>query len=661
MPSRWRSLITSRCLGVAAVATLVAGSAGLAQDQTETGEFVGPPVDTINAPPDAVGPPADSMAAPEARPGAPAELEPQPRDAPAGDAPEPIHLYAPDQLDELVGRIALYPDDLIAIVLPAATFPLQVVEAQRFLERLEHESNLEVDPEWDESVVALLNYPDVVSLMNDDLAWMEQLGEAVVNQQPDVLEAISRFRNRAEAAGNLKSDEHQIVSRPDEVIEIEPADPEVIYVPYYEPERVIYYQPAPVFYYYARPCPVYYYSYPAHYWNTWYGPFRYWRPRHFWSVPIVFNITWVNYNVHVHDHGRWRPPHFGDWHHGRHHWHGDGHHDRWNDGDRGDRDGRDRAGAWTNDDRHDRDHGGSANDRRHVAPKPARSAAQNAVAVNDRRDTRVSSTTSRFKSGTANANDAQRARGDARAPKPATDSAKEPRVASRDPSQKGATGSTAGKATGTRHTPAEPIRLAEREPTRVTDNTSAGVVHGSTPHDSSTSRGDAPTRDGATAERRYTTPERDNAPQRSYAAAQRDTSPQRSYSTSGRDQGSSERTYSPHHAAPAPARGDPPNRSYATAYAEPSRSSATSSYRVAETYSPSRSGPERAASPPSARSFSQAPAPSSRSSSPAPSPSARSSSHSEGSHGSASSSGSSGSSHGSSGSRGESQGRGSRK
>src|SRR5690606_6478323 len=90
------------------------------------------------------------------------------RDASAQDAKTTLTQA---ELADLVGPIALYPDDLVAIVLPASTYPLQVVEAGRLLEARESDPNLQPDADWDDSVVALLNYPEVVELLNDDLDW----------------------------------------------------------------------------------------------------------------------------------------------------------------------------------------------------------------------------------------------------------------------------------------------------------------------------------------------------------------------------------------------------------------------------------------------------------------------------------------------------------
>lgn len=83
------------------------------------------------------------------------------------------------ELQELVGPVALYPDDLLAIVLPASAYPLQIASAARFIEALETDPSLQPDPDWDDTVVALSNYPEVIELLNDDLDWTYRLGEAV--------------------------------------------------------------------------------------------------------------------------------------------------------------------------------------------------------------------------------------------------------------------------------------------------------------------------------------------------------------------------------------------------------------------------------------------------------------------------------------------------
>jgi hypothetical protein len=167
-----------------------------------------------------------------------------------------------EELGNLVGPIALYPDDLVAIILPAATNPLQLVQADRFLDKRKADPKLPVDDKWDDAVKSLLNYPDVVKMMSADLDWTSALGEAVVADQGAVLEAIQSFRRQAQAAGNLKSDGKQVVQAQQEVITIVPADPQVIYVPQYNPTTVVVAGPAPVWGYYPTPYPSYYYPYP---------------------------------------------------------------------------------------------------------------------------------------------------------------------------------------------------------------------------------------------------------------------------------------------------------------------------------------------------------------------------------------------------------------
>jgi hypothetical protein len=179
--------------------------------------------------------------------------------APSAAVPPP----AADDLEKLVGRIALYPDDLVSIILPASTNPLQIVQADRFLDKRKADPKLAIDDKWDDAVKTLLNYPDIVKMMSADLDWTSDLGEAVVANQADVLEAVQSFRRKAQAAGNLKSDTKQVVKTEKEIIIIEPADPQVIYVPQYNPTTVVVYSAAPYYYgYYPTPYPSYYYPYP---------------------------------------------------------------------------------------------------------------------------------------------------------------------------------------------------------------------------------------------------------------------------------------------------------------------------------------------------------------------------------------------------------------
>src|SRR5882672_5600943 len=210
------------------------------------------------------------------------------------------------ELEQLVGPIALYADDLIAIVLPASTYPLQVVQAARFLDARAKDSSLQPNEGWDDSVVALLNYPEVVKRMNDNLDWTYDLGEAVLNQRADVLDAVQKFRSRAYTSGNLRSDDKQVVANDASEITIKPANPQVIYVPYYEPERVVVYQSAPVYYYYPYAYPVYYYPYPVGY---------AFDSGFFWGVTTAFVIGWHSHYVNVYHCGFSGHPYYGHVYH----------------------------------------------------------------------------------------------------------------------------------------------------------------------------------------------------------------------------------------------------------------------------------------------------------------------------------------------------------
>ena len=224
-----------------------------------------------------------------------------------GDATQAIPTMTATELEELVGPVALYPDDLLAIVLPASTYPLEIVQAARFLDEFEADSSLEPDESWDESVIALLNYPEVIRMLDQEIDWTWRLGEAVIAQQADVIAAVESFRDRAYAAGNLQSDEYQTVSNDDGVIEIDPVDEEIIYVPYYEPQEVVVYQPRRVYYYYPQAYPVYYYPYPLGYnFNS----------GHFWGVTTAYTIGWSNHYLNVHHASYWGHPYYG------HHYYG---------------------------------------------------------------------------------------------------------------------------------------------------------------------------------------------------------------------------------------------------------------------------------------------------------------------------------------------------
>ena len=136
-------------------------------------------------------------------------------------------------IEKLVEPIALYPDALLAQILPASTNPIQIVEAARYLRTQGDDINLNPDTNWHPSVKALLPVPPVLEMMNTKLSWTVELGEAVKNDQKAVLKAIQKVRSIAYEAGELSSSDKQIVIVEKEVIKVVPANPQVIYVPQY--------------------------------------------------------------------------------------------------------------------------------------------------------------------------------------------------------------------------------------------------------------------------------------------------------------------------------------------------------------------------------------------------------------------------------------------
>lgn len=161
------------------------------------------------------------------------------------DAQEPPQApqsaqQTPEELQQLVAPIALYPDSLVAQILAASTFPVQIVEADRWVQ--DH-SDLKGDAlaqavdqqPWDPSIKALAAFPTVLGNMDKNLSWASSLGDAYYNQEQDVMDAIQVMRQRARDAGNLKSTEQQTVTYQDSTIDIEPASPEIVYVPAYDP------------------------------------------------------------------------------------------------------------------------------------------------------------------------------------------------------------------------------------------------------------------------------------------------------------------------------------------------------------------------------------------------------------------------------------------
>ena len=174
------------------------------------------------------------------------EVTPQ-ASAPAAQA-APL---SPDELNQLVAPIALYPDALVAQIVAAASYPTEVVEAERWMQQnaqLKGQALAQaVDPQpWDPSVKAVTQFPSVLATMDKNLSWTSSLGEAYVDEPQNVLDAVQLMRRRAQQAGNLTSTTQETVTDQGETISIDPADPELVYVPEYDPWTV--YGPALAYY-----------------------------------------------------------------------------------------------------------------------------------------------------------------------------------------------------------------------------------------------------------------------------------------------------------------------------------------------------------------------------------------------------------------------------
>src|SRR5438270_6131229 len=178
-------------------------------------------------------------------------------------APEAPPISA-DQLDSLVAPIAMYPDPLLAQTLAAATYPLEVIQLQQWMDRNKQLKGKALDDAvikqpWDPAVQAMASVPDLVQRLDGNIQWTTELGNAFLAQQTDVMDAIQRMRGKAQAKGTLKTSKEQKVETQTvgekQVIVVQQADPSVVYVPSYDP-AVVYGPPA---------YPYYPYTYPGYY------------------------------------------------------------------------------------------------------------------------------------------------------------------------------------------------------------------------------------------------------------------------------------------------------------------------------------------------------------------------------------------------------------
>jgi hypothetical protein len=201
---------------------------------------------------------AVSVSGQEAQPSQPSQPATQPQDLASPPPSAPPQRSAAD-LEKLVGPIALFPDPLIAVMLPAACYPLEIVQAARFVADTNNIPKID-DQSWDDNVKAVAKVPAALKKMNDDLDWTSDLGQAFLDQQKDVMDMIQTLRNKASQAGTLQTSPEQTVVVTNAVVEqntgtqvayvtnqvvqIQPSNPEVIYVPQYIPSAVYYPPPA---------------------------------------------------------------------------------------------------------------------------------------------------------------------------------------------------------------------------------------------------------------------------------------------------------------------------------------------------------------------------------------------------------------------------------
>jgi hypothetical protein len=217
-------------------------------------------------------------------------------------AQTPGTTYSPEQLDQLLGPIALYPDPLIAVILPASTVPSDLALAASYLEANGAAAGIDAQP-WDPSVKALARYPDVVKWMNGNLDWTQALGAAFTEQPADVMKSVQQLRVQARAAGTLVSTPQQQVVLEGDNIRIVPAQPNIIYVPAYDP-AIVYETPVG----YAGPLITFGIGFPVGVWlgyqcnwddyGIWVGP---------WSPGWAYNRGWRDHGSGRDSWRSWQP------------------------------------------------------------------------------------------------------------------------------------------------------------------------------------------------------------------------------------------------------------------------------------------------------------------------------------------------------------------
>jgi hypothetical protein len=211
-------------------------------------------------------------------------------------SPENNPMFSQQELDQVLAPIALYPDSLLSQILVAATYPLEVVQAAHWSSTNSALSGNDavqaVDSQkWDISVKSLVAFPQVLQTMENKIDWTERLGDAFLSQQSQVMDTVQQLRQKAQVAGNLNSNSQINVSQTDGSLVVATANPEVIYVPYYDPTVV--YGP-------------WWWSYPPVYWAPW--PGYAWDNGFAWGIGIgigaafiIGSWDWHNHLTYIHD------------------------------------------------------------------------------------------------------------------------------------------------------------------------------------------------------------------------------------------------------------------------------------------------------------------------------------------------------------------------
>ena len=229
----------------------------------------------------------------------PQAAQPAPYQNDQGQPEQPQQVFPQQELDQMLAPIALYPDSLLSQILMASTYPIEVVQAARWSRAnpgLSGDNAVKAVEQqgWDPSVKSLVAFPHVISMMDEKLDWMERLGDAFLSQQQQVMDTVQQLRQMAQAAGNLQSNENVRVEPVGQTIVIEQANPQFVYVPYYDP-TIIY-------------GPWWYPAYPPVFWRPW--PGYYARPGFgagfFWGSGITIGtgfffggFDWPHRHVNV--------------------------------------------------------------------------------------------------------------------------------------------------------------------------------------------------------------------------------------------------------------------------------------------------------------------------------------------------------------------------